>query len=309
MRILVTGAGGFVGARLVRRLVREGHAVTGTRGGPARSHEPRLTPEEHAAVTWRTLDLADRASVERAVEGAWDAVVHLAGVSSSMEAKRDPGHAWNVNAAGTARLCHALAAGTPGAGPTVLVVSTSDVYGLGDGEPRPRRESDAPRPLSVYAASKLGAEVAAGQIARSAGLRLIVARPWPHTGAGQTDRLLPKWIAELRAGRRVLPGDPETVRDFLHVDDVIDAYLALLARGRPGETYNIASGQGVSFRDLLARLCARLGARAELAADPRRDLDAAHSVGDATKLRESTGWSPRRSLDDTLAELIDAQAD
>jgi len=106
-------------------------------------------------VRWLPLELTDAASVRASVEQAYDAVVHLAAVASTRDAERDPGYAWTVNAAGSARLAHALGevrhAGR--ADPVVLLVSTSEVYGRGEG--RPRRETDPAAPVSPYAASKL----------------------------------------------------------------------------------------------------------------------------------------------------------
>ncbi len=106
-------------------------------------------------------------------------------------------------------------------------------------------------------------------------------------------------------------GNLEPVRDLLHVQDVVDAYVRLLARGEAGEIYNVASGQGIGLEDLLFRIAGLLGVRPIPEADPElmRPADIPHLVGDAAKLRAATGWSPRRSLDDTLRDVLDAQAD
>ncbi|HEV7493853.1 NAD(P)-dependent oxidoreductase, partial [Baekduia sp.] len=103
MNVLVTGADGFVGGWLVRRLMDRGHAVTGIHrsGGQPSS---LLTREEKARIEWRSMELGSSDSVAGAVGGRWDAVVHLAAVASGTEARRDPGLAWEINAAGTARL-------------------------------------------------------------------------------------------------------------------------------------------------------------------------------------------------------------
>jgi GDP-4-dehydro-6-deoxy-D-mannose reductase len=310
MKVLVTGATGWVGSRLVLRLLAKGFFVGGTRGGSSPSHEGALKSDESSRVDWRSLDLTNALSVENAISGDWDAVIHLAGISTHSEAEADPGHAWNVNAAGTARLCHALAAKRNGRRPRVIVVSSGDIYGEGAG--RPNVETDLPAPRSTYAATKRGAELAARGIAVSRGLQVIIARPWPHTGPGQKALLFPRWIAALKAARAAgmtaeLKGDPETVRDYLTLDDVVDAYLALLERGIPGETYNISSGRAMTFREAATMLAAKIGSQFTLTPDPSRASGARYSVGSFAKLKEATGWSPTRPLEATLAEMIDAE--
>ena len=316
MRILLTGADGFVGGWLARRLLEAGHAVVGTHrqgGGPS----PVLAPVEAARVEWRELELGSAESVEAICRTRWDAVLHLAALSSGSEARRNPGLAWEVNAAGTARLAEALAmrvvAGQ--ADPLFLVVSTGEVYGVGNGTPRSER--DPALPVSPYAASKLGAEIAALEAARRARLRVIIARPFPHTGPGQDIRfVLPALASRLQAAKRIgtgviKAGQLDGVRDFLDVRDVVDAYLALLSSGTPGEVYNIASGEGHQLRELLSQLELLAGwrVRPELDTPLLRRSDIMHLVGDAAKLRAATGWQPRIPLDQTLQELLDAQAD
>ncbi len=322
MKVLVTGADGYVRRWLVRRKLADGREVFGSvrPGQPQPPVAPAadLTPAERAAVRWLPLELADAESVQRVAEPPYDAVVHLAAVSSGADATRDPGYAWTVNAAGTARLVHVLAEArrVGGADPLVLVVSTGEVYGS-CGEPRPRRETDAIAPVSPYAASKVGAEVAALEVWRRTGLRVAVARAFAHTGPGQDARfVVPAFAERLRFAKRVgapvvKVGNLEPVREFLHVRDVVDAYARLMSRGRPGETYNVASGQGISLEELFDRLARLIGVRAITEADPDlvRGGDILHLVGDATKLRAETGWAPRFTLDETLRDVVDAQAD
>lgn len=309
MNVLVTGADGFVGARLVPRLAAAGHVVTAAirPGGAAPPTGTNRTVE---------LELRDAASVAGCAAAARDAVVHLAGVASGADARHDPGGAWEVNAAGTARLCETLADRFSGqSGPLVLVVSTAEVYGRAEVE-RPRVETDAARPRSAYAASKLGAEEAALAAWRRAGLRVVVVRPFPHTGAGQDERfVVPAFARRLAAAKRsgaptVGVGNLDVVRDLLHVDDVIDAYLALLQAAQPGETYNVASGTGISIREVFERLARLLGvaARPEIDVALQRPADIPHLVGDASRCRDRTGWAPTRTLDDALAEVVHAQA-
>jgi GDP-4-dehydro-6-deoxy-D-mannose reductase len=104
-------------------------------------------------------------------------------------------------------------------------------------------------------------------------------------------------------------GNLDPVRDFLHVDDVVDAYAALLAAGRPGRVYNVASASGVSIREVFERLRTLLGARVDPVVDASlvRGADIPHLVGDAARIRADTGWLPRRSLDEALDEVVRAE--
>lgn len=314
MKVLVTGANGFVGGWLARHLLAAGHEVVGLAGQD--SAVSVLTAGERARVTWHPLDLEDDASVAAAAAHPADAVVHLAGLASVADSLRAPGRAWQVNTLGTARLLEALAARRrAGVGdPVVLLVSTGEVYGGGDG---PHRETDPVAPLSPYAASKAAAELAGLEVWRRTGLRVLVARPFPHTGPGQSTRFvvpaLLRRVAEAKGEGRgeIAAGDLTPVRDLLDVRDVVAAYALLLAHGTAGTTYNVASGAGVRLSDVLDRIGRLLGHPVRAVADPAllRPADIPVLVGDATCLRAATGWSPAYTLDDTLRRMLDAETD
>jgi GDP-4-dehydro-6-deoxy-D-mannose reductase len=316
VKVLVTGADGFVGRWLIRRLLDDGREVYGAVRPAEPLREDGLTPEERAQVRWLPLELTDNESVRRTADLPYDAVIHLAAIASGTAALRDPGAAWDINAAGTARLLNVLAEARrkDRADPTVLMVSTGEVYGRGHS--LPRKETEVPAPCSPYAASKLGAEEAALEAWRRSGLRVIVARAFAHTGPGQTgDFVIPAFAQRLTFAKKigapvVKVGNLEPVRDLLHVQDVVDAYARLLSSGHAGEVYNVASGKGTSLEDILFRMAELLGVRPTPEADPElmRPADIPHLVGDAAKLRAATGWSPRRSLDETLRDVLNAQA-
>jgi GDP-4-dehydro-6-deoxy-D-mannose reductase len=310
--VLVTGAGGFVGRFLVRSLLARGYVVSGAVKQGTAPDLGMLTDAERAAVRWVGLDVMDSDSLRRVLREPYDAVVHLAAVSSGADARTHPGNAWAVNAAGTARVLE-VAASQRYAGvsdPVILLASTGEVYGAR--ATRPLRETDPVRPCSPYAASKAGAELAAMETSGRTGLRVIVARPFQQAGPGQDERfVVPAMAKRLRvareAGARVIKvGNLEPVRDFLDVRDVCDALLALMERGTPGEVYNIATGHGIRLEQLFQAIASVVGVDAIPEADPElmRAADIPYLVGDASKLRVQAGWTPRIALEQTIADVV-----
>jgi GDP-4-dehydro-6-deoxy-D-mannose reductase len=317
MRVLVTGADGFVGSWLVRRLRRDGHEVIA-----AVQHDRPLLAAG-APSPWGVgvhtvpFELMDGASVRGIVSIGFDAVVHLAAIASGGDARREPAEAWQINAVGTSRLAEELGRFRGGGktDPVLLVASTAEVYGAGKGQ-RLRLESDLTAPCSPYAASKLAAEDAALEVHRRTGLRVVIARAFPHTGKGQDTRfVVPAFAHRLvdakRAGvTEVKVGNLDPVREFLHVSDVVDGYLDLLRFGVPGEVYNVAGGAAVSLRELFERLAKIVGHAAVAVPDPElvRPADIPHLVGDGSKLRALSEWRPKVEIHDALVEVADAQA-
>jgi GDP-4-dehydro-6-deoxy-D-mannose reductase len=316
MRILVTGADGFVGSRLVPELLERGHDVGAAvlPGAPNTMQARRGALPDGAII--RDLNLLDARSVESLAKGGWDAVVHLAAATSGAEASRNPIAAWEVNVLGTVRLCESLGRlHTEGADPLFLLVSSAEVYGAGSRVARV--ETDEARPRSAYAASKLAAETAVLEVCRRTGLRVIVARPFPHTGAGQDDRfVVPAFVKRVLEAKRnqissIEVGNLDPVRDFLHVDDVVDAYCSLIDSGIAGEIYNVASGAGVSISDILTMVVAAVEHDVQTEVNPElvRPADVPFLVGDSSKLRIRAGWKPKLSLEQAIREVVDAQTD
>src|SRR3990172_5774619 len=228
MRVLVTGAAGFVGRRPVPHLETLGCSVEGF------DHE---------------LDVADADEVAERVAGARpEAIVHLAARSSVAESFAAQAEVYRVNYLGARAVLEAARARAPRA--RVLLVGSGGGYGPG-----------APGAPGV-------------------------------DGAG-------------RRPPRVRVGNLDAVRDYLDVDDVVEAYARLLdPRTAPG-VYNVASGTGVALRAVLEALLRHARVQPELEVDPARLRPADSLVGDATRLARATGWAPRRPLDDTLARLLD----
>jgi GDP-4-dehydro-6-deoxy-D-mannose reductase len=304
MRVLVTGADGFVGRHLCR-LLRDGGDEVVAWHGP---HElaPSATIESANVV-----DVRNAKAVHDAMARARpDAIVHLAAVSSVARSHAEPSATFDVNSMGTLHLCVAASALAPTA--RLLLVSSGEVYGpTAAGERATERTSLTP--TSPYAASKLAAEIIGFQFARSYGLDVVCARSFAHLGAGQAAGFAIQSFAHqvVEARQRGEPratisvGNLESVRDFSHVRDVVAAYHLLLQRGACGEAYNVCSGEGRSIRSVLDDLVKLCGVVVDVQVDPSRlrPADLPQLIGDASKLR-ALGWMPRSTLQDALRDIL-----
>ena len=289
MQVFVTGVAGFVGRRLEARLRAEGARVIGTD---------------------LELDVADATRVSEAVAAARpDAIVHLAAISFVPEAARNPLAVYRVNFLGARSILEAACKLSPGV--RVLLVGSGHIYGsAGPGAP-PFDEGSPLRPDSPYGWSKAAGDLLGGVYA-DRGVDVVRVRPFNHTGAGRpahfVESSFARQIAEIEAGQRppkMAVGNLDSVRDFLDVDDVLDAYVRLLDPKLPAGPYNVASGKGTSIRDLLDALLAETSVRPEVSVDPDRWRPADTSVGSAERLAKAAGWAPTTPLRQTLKQLLD----
>ncbi len=319
MRALVTGGAGFVGQWLTRSLLQRGDDVTLVGLGAGFSGPNVLTSDERDATRWARADMRNADDVESAVEQSRpDVVFHFAAVSFPPDADRSPTATYDVNALGVLRLLTSLhrriEAGV--LDPVVLVVGTGMQYGQHPASAMPLTESAEQRPLSTYAASKAVQEVIALQFFRAHGVRLVCTRSFNHSGAGQAgEYLLPSLVARARRIRRGeerrLSFGNDVVRDYLHVTDVVSAYLLLVERGRTGEVYNVASGRGVSVRQLAQDVLLRAGGAVDITTDASlvRASDVPINVGSPEKLKRDTGWMPLKTHADIIDDLLNAATD
>lgn len=293
MKVLVTGAAGFVGKHLSAYLEAQGDVVVGV----DRSDGPDLTD----GAGWSAL-------VERV---APDAVYHLGGWSDVGASWDEPAAAFRVNAEGTLHVLQAcVGAAVP---PRVLVVSSADVYGQVPPERLPISEAAELCPITPYAASKVAADFLGVQAFRGYGLEVVRARAFNHLGPGQTARFVAPAIAERIvanevSGAEVVPvGNVTPRRDFTDVRDVVRAYRALIVAGVAGEAYNVCSGADLAIGELAERLVGLAASPMRLVPDPelQRQVETPVLRGDNTKLRAATGWAPEIDLDTTLADILD----
>ncbi len=300
MRVLVTGATGFVAKYLVPELESHGHEVFTT----------CLSPKADGLPHYTSLDICDAKAVDGLVAAVRpEACVHLAGVSFVPDAAKDPGRLYAVNIGGTLNLLDALADNAPGS--KFLFVSTAQVYGCTlNPNDAPISESAPLYPLSPYAISKTAGEASTLAYGEYRGLRTFVARPSNHTGPGQTTKfVVPSFIEQAKAIRRgerksFTTGNLDSGRDFSDVRDIVAAYRIILEKGVPGETYNISGAPRVTISALFDEIRRLSGVDAPVETNPEfyRPTDFSRLL-DTSKVR-ALGWEPTHTLSDTLRNML-----
>ena len=293
MRVLVTGAGGYIGRAVVEALGRAGHEPV------AMVHSDRPTVVTVDTES-RAGDLLRVGSLVDAVRGV-DAVCHLAGLTRARESWEQPLRYFAVNVGGTLALLEAMAAN----GVSVVVfASTGSIYGTPERQPMSEGLPDAP--LHPYAASKQAAESAIEWQARAGGLGAVVLRLFNVAAGADPDptRIVPRVLA-VAAGESPsveVNGDGSAVRDFLHVDDAAQAFVAALDAGpRVGafRRYTIGSGVGTSVRDVVTAAGRVTGRPIPVIHRPSA-VEPQALVCDPTRAAADLGWKPRRSDLDTI---------
>jgi len=292
MRVLVTGAGGFVGGHLADYCAAQGAEVA----GPARQE----------------VDLLDAGAVRSLIaEVRPESVFHLAAEASVARSWDTPAMVVEHNVSTTLNVLEAVRAEAPEA--VVLVSCSGEEYG----PPLevPVREDHPLRPQNPYAASKAMSDVLAGFHADAYGTRVVRTRAFNHAGPRQSDTYVvasfARQIAEAEAspndGHAVIThGNAETRRDFSDVRDVVRAYWLVAERGA-ADVFNVCSGRSTSVSDILGRLAAHTSLEVEGRVDPARlrEGEVMEIRGSHDKLTEATGWQPEIDLDQTLRDTLD----
>jgi len=306
----MTGGAGFVGHYLAPLLAAawpQARLVNIVRSG-----EVRNLPGWHNIAT----PLLDSAAIKElvAVERP-DLIVHLAAQASVGAALNGGEQTWRVNFDGALEMASACA--SHGSNTTFFYVSSAEVYGRSflDG---PASEDSPLAPANPYARSKASAEAMLPDVLR-ADQRLIIVRPFNHTGPGQDERfVLPSFAAQIAAiGRgekppRLAVGNLDAEREFLDVRDVCRAYLSLMRAApnlNPRNIFNIASGKPYAIRDVLDRLRRISRLEFEIWVDPERMRPAEiHRVsGVSERIKSATGWTSNTDIDALLQELLESK--
>jgi len=308
-RVLVTGAGGFIGSHLTERLVREGAKV-------------RAMVHYNSRNDWGQVELLDQSvrdglevfsgdirdpffSREAVKDQA--VVFHLAALIAIPYSYVAPADYVFTNVVGTLNILQACR----DLGVEKMVhTSTSETYGTAQYVP-----IDEKHPLqgqSPYSATKIGADMMAESFFRSFRTPVATLRPFNTYGPRQSARaVIPTIISQLVAGKKEIRlGSLEPVRDLNYVEDTAEAFMAVAECPKTvGEVVNAGRGEGISVGDLAKRITRVMGVEATVVLDQRRIRPDASEVQrlvcNAEKLKALTGWRPRTSLDDGLAATID----
>lgn len=309
MRVLITGAGGFVGGHLVDLLLTmpDVHVHAAVLSPPGKN--PRL---DGRPVVQHAADLRDPDAVRALVaETRPDRVIHLAALADVAASFRDPWATLENNIRIQVNLQEALL--SSGVKARVLIISSGEIYGAAGGTTDPIDEKFPFRPTNPYSVSKVAQDMLGLQYFLAHGMEIICARPFNHIGPSQKGGFVASdfasQIAAIEAGQRepvMAVGNLAAERDFTDVRDVVRAYWLLLEHGTPGEAYNVCSGTSRSIQSLLDTLLSFTTVPIEVRQDPARmrPSDVPRRVGDASKLRAATGWQPQIPFEQTLLDIL-----
>ena len=307
MRLLVTGALGFIGSNFVR-MVLDRHpdwCVTNFdlvtyAGNPANLEDVA----RHRGYRFVKGDIADRAHLARALEGGADAIVNFAAESHVDRSILAAEPFVRTNVLGTVQVLEAARAA---GGCRVVHVSTDEVYGALGPDDLPFTEATPLNPTSPYAASKAAADHLALAFARTYGQDVVVTRCSNNYGPYQfPEKLIPLMITNAVEGKRLpVYGDGRQVRDWIHVADHCAGVLAALERGRAGEVYNFGARAERANLDIVSRIVVLTGVAPALVehVTDRPAHDRRYAV-DPAKAERELGWRPARSFEEGLADTV-----
>lgn len=307
MRILITGAGGFVGNHLANYLG-EAHpqaTLYGTTLMPGETVNPAISIEQQ-------IDLKDFEQLRLLLtDSKPDVIYHLAAQAFVPRSFIDPWETLENNIRAQVNIL--LACLQLQLRPRILIVSSAEIYGAVAADQLPLTEDAAIRPTNPYSVSKVAQDMLGLQYYLSHDMPIMRARPFNHIGPGQNPRFVaPAFalqIAKIEANQQepvIFVGNLEAKRDFTDVRDIVRAYQLIARDGQPGHAYNVASGKACSIRQLLEVLLGLTNRQIDVRIDPARlrPVDIGEIRGNASKLSEDTGWQPTITLEQTLQDVL-----
>lgn len=302
-KVLVTGGAGFIGSHLVDKLISRGYSVVvldNFHSGEMESFREILGRASFEVIEG---DIRDRKAVREAMDGV-DAVVHLAALIDVEESVNNPLETHDVNVNGTLNVLNeAVRSGVR----KLLFASSTAVYG--EGNPLPLEEEHSLNPISPYAASKVSAEYYCKAFNNCYGLSTVVLRFFNVYGPGQKHSsysgVISKFLQNALNGEPlILYGDGEQARDFIHVDDVVEATaLALENANSKGETFNVCTGKPTAVNELVQIVKKVVKRDLKVIYDKPRKGDIKNNYGDPSKAEEILGFKAKISLREGLERL------
>ena len=312
MKVLITGITGFAGSHLADHLL-----ATQPDAEVAGLYRWRSRTEnvEHLVGRVRMVecDIRDATATREAIEAFRpDFIFHLAAQSFVPSSWRAPQETLSTNLLGQLNVFEAVR--KSGLECRIQIAGSSEEYGLVHESELPITEDQPLRPLSPYAVSKVGQDALAYQYFMSYGMQIIRTRGFNHTGPRRPSVFVcsdfARQVVEIERGMRapsLRVGNLDARRDFTDVRDTVRGYWLALTKGKPGEVYNVATGRSWAIREVLDMLVDFAGVKVEIGEDPERlrPSDVPRLEGDATRLREATGWAPTIPFEQTLRDLLD----
>ena len=305
MRVLITGASGFIGRYLCDHAVSLGHEVVGTYLVPGELH---ATPRTSEAIRWERLDIRDRGAVDGLIARERPAAVfHLAAQAYAARAWEDPVGTFETNVIGTIHLFESLRKHPPSSG--TFVASSASTYG----EARlPMDEATLLNPINPYGVSKASQDMLSLQYALNFGLRIVRGRLFITTGPGKTGDALNDFAQQVVAIERTgQPGDLrvgnlDTRRDISDVRDAVRAIWLVFEKGDPRAPVNIGAGASFSIRGIAEELVRLARVPIRIAPDPGRfrPTDEPEIRGEISRLR-ALGFAPEYPLERTVADVLE----
>lgn len=312
MNVLITGITGMVGSHLADYIC-ENHPLVNI-FGMVRWRSPKNNLREiEKNINFLNGDLNDLNSLTKVIkESKPDKIFHLAAQSYVQDSYRLPQETLRTNILGTTNLLDAVR--LCDFDPLIHICSSSEVYGQVNKREIPIKESNAMRPASPYAVSKLGEDMIAYQYFLSYGVKTIRTRMFTHTGPRRgevfAECAFAKQIAEIE--KRVHPdniirvGNLDSVRTFADVRDAVRAYWVLLEKCAPGDVYNIGGTETLTVGEMLEILKSftDLDLTHEVREDLLRPSDVTLQIPDSSKFENLTGWKPKFKVRETLRDLL-----
>lgn len=304
---LVTGADGFIGSHLTELLLKEGYHVRALCLYNSFGSLGWLEGTEHPELETILGDVRDPDLCRQITRGC-ETVFHLAALIAIPYSYMAPDSYVDTNIKGTLNMLQAARDNKDLK--RIIVTSTSEVYGTA--LTVPINETHPRQPQSPYSATKIGADALALSFHAAFDLPVVIARPFNTYGPRQSARaIIPTIITQIASGaKEIKVGDLTPTRDFNYVEDTARGFLAIAgAEGVEGQELNIATGHEVSMAETLGKIAELMGKEVEWVTDPARlrpsKSEVRRLLGDSSKLRELTGWSPRHTLESGLQATIE----